>query len=73
MNEMTKGCLAEMLDTEIKDVNATISNNCLWAHGSETEEEAEMFTSNIRSLEDYRSVLLKMKEQIETEGRINVE
>ena len=72
MSEMVKIWLAEMVHREIEQVNGIISNNCLWLHSSEGTEEAEMFTANIASLEEYKSTLLKMKKQIEEEGHINV-
>lgn len=64
MDEMIKIWLTEMLDREIKETNSNISNNVLWAHGSHTEPEAEMFTQNIASLEEYKEVLLKLKKQV---------
>lgn len=72
MSEMVKIWLAEMVHREIEQVNGTISNNCLWLHSSESPEEAEMFTANIASLEEYKSTLLEMKKQVEEEGHINV-
>lgn len=72
MSEMVKIWLAEMVHREIEQVNGTISNNCLWLHSSASSEEAEMFTSNIASLEEYKSTLLEMKKQVEEEGHINV-
>lgn len=72
MNEMTKIWLVEMIDNEIKETNGNISNNTLWAHGSETPEIAENFIQTISELEDYKQLLLTMKNQIESEGKINV-
>lgn len=72
MSEVVKIWLAEMLDNEITEVNGTISNNCLWLHSAEGTEEAEMFCENIASLEEYKSILLEMKKQVESEGKINV-
>lgn len=71
MSEMIKIWLAEMVHREIEQVNGTISNNCLWLHSSESTEEAEMFTANITSLEEYKTVLLQMQKKIE-EGNFNV-
>ena len=71
MSEMIKIWLAEMVHREIEQVNGTISNNCLWLHSSESTEEAEMFTTNIASLEEYKTVLLQMQKKIE-EGNFNV-
>lgn len=71
MSEMVKIWLAEMIHREIEQVNGTISNNCLWLHSSESAEEAEMFTTNIASLEEYKTVLLQMQKKIE-EGNFTV-
>ena len=71
MSEMVKIWLAEMIHREIEQVNGTISNNCLWFHSSESSEEAEMFTSNIASLEEYKTVLLQLQKKIE-EGDFTV-
>ena len=71
MSEMVKIWLAEMVHREIEQVNGTISNNCLWLHSSESAEEAEMFTANIASLEEYKTVLLQMQKKIE-EGNFTV-
>lgn len=71
MSEMVKIWLAEMIHREIEQVNGTISNNCLWLHSSESSEEAEMFTANIASLEEYKTVLLQMQKKIE-EGNFTV-
>lgn len=65
MSEMVKIWLAEMVHQEIEQVNGTISNNRLWLHSSESTEEAEMFTTNIASLEEYKTVLLQMQKKIE--------
>ena len=71
MSEMVKIWLAEMVHREIEQVNGTISNSCLWLHSSESSEEAEMFTANIASLEEYKTVLLQMQKKIE-EGDFTV-
>lgn len=71
MSEMVKIWLVEMVHREIEQVNGTISNNCLWLHSSESSEEAEMFTANIASLEEYKTVLLQMQKKIE-EGNFTV-
>lgn len=72
MSEMVKIWLAELFHNEIEQVNGTISNNRLWLHSSENDEEAEMFMQNIESLEEYKQILLDMKQQVEEEGSINV-
>lgn len=72
MSEIVKIWLSEMLEKEIKEVNGTISNNCLWMHSAETQDESEMFCENVASLEEYKTLLLEMKRQVELEGKINV-
>ena len=72
MSEVVKIWLAEMLEREIKEVNGSISNNCLWMHSAETKEESEMFCDNVANLEEYKTLLLEMKQQFESEGKINV-
>jgi hypothetical protein len=72
MNELTKIWFTELLENEIKETNVNISNNALWADGSATMEEASLFKTNIRSLEEYKQFLLDMKDQVEREGKINV-
>ena len=64
MTEIMKIRLLAMLDEELKQVVGMISNEALWAHGSATEEDAQMHTDNIVDLEEYKEVLLKMREQV---------
>lgn len=71
MSEVVKIWLSEMLERELKEVNGSISNNCLWMHSAETKEESEMFCENIASLEEYKTVLLQMQKKIE-EGNFTV-
>lgn len=71
MSEMVKIWLAEMLHREIEEVNGTISNNRLWLHSSETAGEVDMFSANIESLEEYKTLLLTMQRKVE-EGTFNV-
>lgn len=71
MSETVKIWLAGMVQNEIEQVTGTISNNNLWMHSSETDEEVEMFAENIANLEEYKSVLETIYKRIE-EGTFNV-
>lgn len=71
MSETVKIWLAGMVQNEIEQVTGTISNNNLWMHSSETEEEVEMFAENIANLEEYKLVLETIYKSIE-EGTFNV-
>ena len=71
MSETVRIWLAGMVHNEIEQVNGTISNNNLWMHSSETDEEVEMFAENIANLEEYKSVLETMYKKIE-EGTFDV-
>lgn len=71
MSEVTRMWLVTMFDSEIKEVDGTISNNRLWAKGCDSAEDAAMFEDNIADLEEYKEVLLKLREQA-VEGTINV-
>ena len=71
MSEVTRMWLVTMFDSEIKEVDGTISNNRLWAKSCDSAEEAAMFEDNIVDLEEYKEVLMKLREQA-VEGTINV-
>lgn len=71
MSETVKIWLAGMVQNEIEQVTGTISNNNLWMRSSETEEEVEMFSENIATLEEYKLVLETIYKSIE-EGTFNV-
>jgi hypothetical protein len=79
MTDMTKDWLVEMLDREIKEVNGTISNHKLWAHadavsgdGWVPESSLDSHIQTVLDLTEYKSLLLKIKEQIVVEGMIRV-
>lgn len=57
-----------MLDAEMKQVAGMISNESIWAYGSSTPQ---MHIDNIKELEEYQEVLLKLREQV-VEGELNV-
>lgn len=71
MTEIMKIRLLAMVDTELEQVAGMISNETLWMHGSDTQEESQMHVDNIADLEEYKALLLRMKEQVE-EGKFNV-
>lgn len=72
MTELFKTRLIEMLDAEIKSVNADISNNNIWLKSCVTRQEQTAYIENIVDLEEYRDILSEMKRQVEEEGAINV-
>ena len=63
MSDLIKEWLLEMFDSEIEEVNGTISNNRLWLVGCASTEEAIMYEENIVNLVEYRDVLKKLREQ----------
>lgn len=63
--------LLSTIDTELKEVEGDISNNKVWASGSDTHEEEMMFDDNIADLKEYKAVLLSLREQL-VEGELNV-
>ena len=64
MSEIIKVRLLTMIVTELKQVVGMISNETLWMHGSNTKEESQMHVDNLADLEEYRELLLRMREQI---------
>lgn len=50
------------VDEEIAEVKVAISNERLWAKGSDTEEQVEMHLSNIEELNEYLEWLHHKKE-----------
>jgi hypothetical protein len=71
MSDITKIRLLAMIEGELEQVRGMLSNENLWLLGSNTDEESQMHTENIANLEEYKTLLLKMKEQIE-EDKFNV-
>ena len=72
MTEFFKIRLIEMLDAEIKSVNASIANNNIWLKSCLTKQEQTTYIENIVDLEEYGAILEEMKRQVEEEGAINV-
>jgi hypothetical protein len=57
MPENVKIWLIAMYEAEIEETRVNISNNRLWQKGCSTEEEVEMYESNINDLLVYLEVL----------------
>jgi hypothetical protein len=49
-----------------------ISNESLWALGSSSKEDSQMHSDNMSDLEEYKSLLLKMRDKVEREEDFNV-
>jgi hypothetical protein len=64
---MVKIWLTELFQKEIENAKVSMSNNRLWAIGSNTKEEADMFIENIASLEEYVQILSSLIKQVEEE------
>jgi hypothetical protein len=71
MDEMIKIWLIAMFDAEIKETDANISNNTLWAHGCDNPEDAENYTQTVCELEDYKRVLFRLRE-LTMKGELDV-
>lgn len=64
MSDIMKIRLLTMIDSEMREVVGAISNEMLWANGSDTEEQMQMHYDNVAELEEYKSLLLRMREQV---------
>lgn len=71
MFEITKIKLLNLIISEVDQTIKEISNERLWEFGSITERESRLHTENILGLEEYKTILLKLKEKIE-EGEFDV-
>jgi hypothetical protein len=71
MSDLIRVRMLAMLDAEMKQVAGMISNETIWAHGSSTEEDAQMHSDNIAELEEYQETLLKLREQV-VEGELTI-
>lgn len=71
MTNLTKIRMLSMLDEELKQVKGMISNELLWAQGSVDEEQSEMHMENAADLEEYKELLLRMREKT-IEGELEV-
>jgi hypothetical protein len=48
----------------MKQVVGMISNETVWMHGSANEEESQMHVDNMADLEEYKALLLRMREKV---------
>lgn len=64
MSDIMKIRLLAMIDEEMKQVVGMISNETLWMHGSNTTEESQMHVDNLADLEEYRALLLRMRDKV---------
>ena len=64
MSEIMKIRLLTMIDEEMKQVAGMISNETLWMHGSNTQEESQMHVDNLADLEEYKALLLRMRDKV---------
>ena len=71
MSDIMKIRLLAMIDEEMKQVVGMISNENLWMHGSANEEESQMHVDNMANLEEYKALLLRMREKV-VEEEFNV-
>jgi hypothetical protein len=53
-----------MIDAELKETMGSISNNKIWMHGSDTQEEASMFEENLAELMELDRILMKLRELV---------
>jgi hypothetical protein len=71
MSEITKIRFCTMISSELNQVRAMMSNEKTWALGSDSEATTRMHLDNIVDLEEYKELLLRLKERFE-EGTLNV-
>ena len=60
--------LTQILQAESEEVTGAISNEHLWALGSDTDSETEMHLSNIDQLNEYLETIKALKALIEQAG-----
>lgn len=53
-----------MINAELKETMGSISNNKIWMHGSNTQEEASMFEENLAELMELDRILMKLRELV---------
>lgn len=71
MTDLIRTRLLAMVDAELKETEGSVSNNKIWMHGSDTQEEASMFEENIAELLELKDFLLNFREQI-VEGNLDL-
>lgn len=64
MSDLIRTRLLAMIDAELKETMGSISNNKLWMHGSDTQEEASMFEENLAELMELDRILMKLRELV---------
>lgn len=64
MSDIMRIRLLAMIDAEMRQVVGMISNESLWAHGSRSEEDFQMHVDNMADLEEYKALLLRMREKV---------
>lgn len=64
MSDLVRTRLLAMIDAELKETMGSISNNKIWMHGSDTQEEASMFEENLAELMELDRILMKFRELV---------
>lgn len=64
MSDLVRTRLLAMIDAELKETMGSISNNKIWMHGSNTQEEASMFEENLAELMELDRILMKLRELV---------
>lgn len=64
MTENQKEWLLKMFEKEIEEIEDTISNERLWALGSNDATDQQCHINNIKELKDYIEILKKYKGEI---------
>jgi hypothetical protein len=64
MPDLVRTRLLAMIDAELKETMGSISNNKIWMHGSDTQEEASMFEENLAELMELDRILMKLRELV---------
>lgn len=65
MNEMIKYWLINLYESEIEEVEGTISNNKLLIYGAKNADEEHMFIQNEMDMREYIDVLKELKNNID--------
>lgn len=64
MSDLVRTRLLAMINAELKETMGSISNNKIWMHGSDTQEEASMFEENLAELMELDRILMKLRELV---------
>ena len=65
MNEIIKYWLINLYESEIEEVEGTISNNKLCIYGAKNADEERMFIQNEMDMREYIDVLKELKKNID--------